>query len=156
MKNAVKFFILSVLAASSAAFAKSNSTSSSSGILFEVVKSGLLPAEQVGDSVFYYVPKDLECDPSADEEEPCLAKVDHWQTVCYKGDMEKVCSAFDKLFAQSSDSLLHSGAEEDVEMLSCGTDTGIVTLSYNLISGHGGPNVQVKDKLVPMCPIFVK
>jgi len=125
-----------------------------SPILFEVTKNELIPATEVGDSVFYYEPEELICGPNADQETPCLATVDHWETICFKGDLEDVCPAFEKLFNASSEQLLESGAEEDVELLNCSSETGITILSFNLISYHGGPNVLIGDKLIPMCPIF--
>ena len=126
------------------------------GVFFETTPSKLLPVTQVGDSVFWYKSSEIECDPKADKETPCLAKVDHWDNVCFKGPMENVCSALDALFKDSREQLMNDGAEEDVELLSCSIDSGVPTVSYNLWSFHGGPNVVVKDKWILMCPIFVK
>jgi hypothetical protein len=128
----------------------------STGVLFEVTRHGLVPADVVGDSVFHYAAKDIECDENADEETPCLAKPfeDKWQTVCFQGDPQLVCPAFKELFRISDEILMDGGAEESVELNACVLDNGIHTLTYTLWSGHGGPNVKVKNKLIPMCPIF--
>ncbi len=123
-------------------------------VLFEIQDNELVPLAQVGDSVFFYEEDELLCDQPADEEAPCLATVDHWENVCFQGEYEEICPAFARLFAASSQKLLEEGAEEDVTLLSCGTETYVPLLTFVLTSYHGGPNVLVKDKLIPLCPIF--
>ncbi|MBC7659858.1 MAG: hypothetical protein H7249_09135 [Chitinophagaceae bacterium] len=113
--------------------------------------------ERVGDSVFLYQPSELNCDPNGDEETPCLAKQDHWQSLCFLADASTACSEIKSLFIKSSELLVNDGAEEDVQLVSCNMEYEgtIPTITYDLISGHGGPNVRVKGKMIPMCPIFI-
>ncbi len=133
----------------------SGGTTAPKAQLFDTTPSKLVPTAQVGDSVFNYTVDEINCEAD-DEETPCTATVDHWQTVCFKGDIEGVCPAFKKLVKKSDKILIDDGAEEYIELKSCSTESGIPVLTLDLISGHGGPNVEVKDKMIPMCPIFVQ
>ncbi|RYZ47382.1 MAG: hypothetical protein EOP07_27005 [Proteobacteria bacterium] len=123
--------------------------------LFDILNNKLVPSERVEDSVFYYRADDINC-LSDDEETPCLAKEDKWTSICFQGDIEDVCPQMKSLFEKSDEQLMYDGAEESVQLTSCSSETGITVLSYDLISFHGGPNVAVKDKMIAMCPIFVK
>ena len=153
----MKCFAISLsLALCLSAGAQANTLETPKASLYEVSPHDLTAATQVGDSVFYYEPSELACDSEGDEETPCLATVDHWETVCFKGATDGVCSEFTKLFTVSSQMLIDNGAEEDVQLLSCSTDSGIPIVNFDLISYHGGPNVLIKDKMIPMCPISIK
>jgi len=146
----MKMFITLALALSPSLAAASPAPSAQ---LFDALDNKLVPSTRVEDSVFYYKNSELTCEAN-DEETPCLATNDHWNSICFKGDIEAVCSEFSKLFGKSSEQLISNGAEENVELTSCSSKTGITILSYDLMSFHGGPNVTVKDKMIPMCPIF--
>ncbi|MBC7533497.1 MAG: hypothetical protein H7318_18150 [Oligoflexus sp.] len=106
------------------------------------------------DSVFGYTSEEITCDENADEETPSLAQADHWTSICFQGAIENVCKQMKKLFENSDKELLNGGAEEAIELTICSSQSGITVLSYNLISGHGGPNVRVQDKMIAMGPIW--
>jgi hypothetical protein len=122
--------------------------------LFDITNNELVASTRVEDSVFTYTADEITCDENGDEETPCVAKADHWTSICFKGDIEKVCSEMKKLFRSSDAQLMNDGAEESIQLKSCSSESGITVLSYDLISGHGGPNVSVQDKMIAMCPIF--
>lgn len=123
--------------------------------LYDIFNNKLEASYRVEDSVFAYSSDEIVCS-SDDEETPCLAKEDKWTTICFQGDLEDVCPQIKSLFEISDEQLLNDGAEESVQLKSCSSETGITVVSYDLISFHGGPNVAVKDKMIAMCPIFVK
>lgn len=158
MKHLSIALCVATLACSSLSFANPVTLESKaqpkSATLFDIIDNELVSSTRVEDSVFLYESKDINCDENADEETPCLAIEDKWTSVCFEGPGENVCAQMESLFKSSDEQLMNDGAEEAVELTSCSYETGIPVISYNLISGHGGPNVRVQGKMIPMCPLW--